>query len=376
MDVAAKPGTTVAHASAAHAPADQSGLVPLVERLEALSFTFEAMNASSRTYAAEAVLETLGRMERRDLQSLAAVEAFASALKTVSQHLAGLRNAIQTTAHDTANGFHLIAERLDGLESRLGGPLALPSGQGNQLSVISERLGHLEEMIGQGESFDSSPFTQLLEEVVHKVEQVEEKIDDLPNRIVNEPVDMTPTNTHLETIAERVANVERKIDEAKQIDVAPLRDALDTIAQRVARIEQRMESSPDAVPEGFDPAPITDVLNTIANRISSMENRVEAGPDLGALTSFLGMVNQRLERMETGLGMVATEESAPPPSAEDAAEAEPPEPVAEPKTEMKQLSPSELAATMQANTMEHLPPAAARQQVDNLLEQVLRVLSR
>lgn len=96
--------------------------MPLLERLETLSFTFEALNAGSRTYAAEAVLETLGRMERRDLQSLAAIEAFASALKTVSQHLAGLRNAIQTTAHDTAHGFHVISERLDLLENQLGAP--------------------------------------------------------------------------------------------------------------------------------------------------------------------------------------------------------------------------------------------------------------
>jgi hypothetical protein len=134
------------------------------------------------------------------------------------------------------------------------------------------------------------------------------------------------------------------------------------------------------LPEGFDPAPITDVLNTIASRISSMENRVEAGPDLGALTSFLGMVNQRLERMETGLGMVTTEEAAAPsvepPAAEYAAEEETQEPVVETKAEVKPVTPPELAATPQATTLEQPPPAAARQQVDNLLEQVLRVLSR
>lgn len=384
QNLTVKPNTPAART----ASADQAAMLPLLERLESLSFTFEALNASSRTYAAEAVLETLGRMERRDLQALAAIEAFASALKTVSQHLAGLRNAVQTTAHDTAHGFHVIGERLDLLENKLAGPhTALPAAHGNQLAVISERLGHIEEMVGHHDGIDTGPLTTLLEQMAQKVEQVEEKIDDLPSRIVTETVDMAPVNANLETIAERVASVERKIDQAQQLDVAPLRESLDTIARRVARIEQRIETVPqDQVPEPFDPAPITEVLNAISNRISSMENKVESGANLGALTSFLDMVNQRLERMESGLNMaaigdqieavveVADAPAAPEPAPEPALE-EAVAPVAEeakavePQAPVPPVIPPPLSAPAES-------APAARQQVDNLLEQVLKVLSR
>lgn len=376
-----KPGSTPART----ASAEQNALMPLLERLETLSFTFEALNAGSRTYAAEAVLETLGRMERRDLQSLAAIEAFASALKTVSQHLAGLRNAIQTTAHDTAHGFHVISERLDLLETQLGAPhTALPATHGSQLAIISQRLGHIEELVGQHDGIDTGPLTTLLEQMAHKVEQVEEKIDDLPSRIVTETVDMAPVNANLETIAERVASVERKIDEAKQIDVAPLRESLDTIARRVSRIERRIETAPkDQVPEPFDPAPITEVLNAISSRISSMENKVESGANLGALTSFLDMVNQRLERMESGLNMAAISEQAEQ-MVEEAQTADTPStsneirseaaviveiPAAKPQPPAAPVIPPPLTAPAESSP-------AARQQVDNLLEQVLKVLSR
>lgn len=389
-----KPGSPPARTAAA----EQNALMPLLERLETLSFTFEALNAGSRTYAAEAVLETLGRMERRDLQSLAAIEAFASALKTVSQHLAGLRNAIQTTAHDTAHGFHVISERLDLLENQLGAPhTALPAAHGSQLAIISERLGHIEEMVGQHDGIDTGPLTSLLEQMAHKVEQVEEKIDDLPSRIVTETVDMAPVNANLETIAERVASVERKIDEANQIDIAPLRESLDTIARRVSRIERRIETTPkDQVPEPFDPAPITEVLTAISSRISSMENKVESGANLGALTSFLDMVNQRLERMESGLNMAAISEQAEQMVEEaqttDVAATET-QTEAPPAPETVVMAPEpQQAVVAEAAPVKPQPPVAPvipppltapaesapanRQQVDNLLEQVLKVLSR
>lgn len=348
-------------------PVEQAALTPLLERLEALSFTFEALNASSRTYAAEAVLETLGRMERRDLQALAAIEAFASALKTVSQHLAGLRNAIQGTAHDTADGFQQIGQRLDQLEARLGGN-ALPAPQGGQLAVIAERLGHIEELVGEAAGFDPAPLAHMLDAMAHKVATVEEKIDDLPDRIgaaVGDAVDMAPVTSGLDTIAERMATVERKIDAAKPVDVTPLRLALDVISKRVARIETRMEQAPVAA--GFDPAPITQVLDAISSRIASMEERVGSAANVDALSEFLGMVNQRLERMESGLAGPAPLGAAEP---EPQAEAE-----AEPPPEPQQPHPVAQPSVAQSPVAE-APPGNTKQQVDNLLEQVLKVLSR
>lgn len=368
------PGTGMAVRSTPHSPAtmDQATLVPLLERLEALSFTFEAMNASSRTYAAEAVLETLGRMERRDLQALAAVEAFASALKTVGQHLAGLRNAIQGTAHDTAHGFQLITERLDHLETRLGAnALGGPQG-GGQLSVIADRLGHIEEMIGQSEAYDPSPMVQILETMVHKVEKVEEKVEELPARVA-EAVDMAPVATNLETIAERMASVERKIDEAKPVDVTPLRLALDVISKRVARIEQRIEQAPGQA-QGVDTSSITQVLEAISSRIGNMEERVSSADKVDALSGFLEMVNKRLERMESGLppakplppGIRVSATPRPPPQPQPQPSAPAPAPAAPP-------APPVIPPVPQG--AEQTPPIA-KQQVDNLLEQVLKVLSR
>ena len=52
-----------------------------------------------------AVLGILARMEQRDLQALSTIEALARALKTVGQHLAGLRHAVQASTRDTAAGF-------------------------------------------------------------------------------------------------------------------------------------------------------------------------------------------------------------------------------------------------------------------------------
>ncbi|GEM_PF-2534093 len=421
------PGTGMALSAGANAPTamDQANLVPLLERLEALSFTFEALNASSRTYAAEAVLETLGRMERRDLQALAAVEAFASALKTVGQHLAGLRNAIQGTAHDAAHGFQLITERLDQLENRMGANALTGPSDGSQLTVIADRLGAIEELIGQGEAYDPSPMVQILETMVQKVEKVEEKVEDLPGRVA-EAVDMAPVASNLENIAERMASVERKIDEAKTVDVTPLRLALDVISKRVARIEQRMEQAPEQA-QGVDTSSITQVLEAISSRIGNMEERVSSTDKVDALSGFLEMVNKRLERMESGLTagktlppgvrvnanprpqppvqtaapapapaktpVVATapaqpqavQNPTPAPAATVAAPAAPApknpapknpalsRPIAPPPAEPQPSAASVIPPVLQGS--EQAPPIA-KQQVDNLLEQVLKVLSR
>lgn len=396
------PATGMAVSAVPNAPAaiDQATLVPMLERLEALSFTFEALNASSRTYAAEAVLETLGRMERRDLQALAAVEAFASALKTVGQHLAGLRNAIQGTAHDAAHGFQLITERLDQLENRMGANALTGPTDGGQLTVIADRLGHIEELIGQSEAYDPSPMVQILETMVQKVEKVEEKVDDLPNRVA-ETVDMAPVATNLENIAERMASVERKIDEAKPVDVTPLRLALDVISKRVARIEQRMGQAPDQA-QGVDISSITQVLEAISSRIGNMEERVSSTDKVDALSGFLDMVNQRLERMESGL---SASKSLPPgvrvnsnprprpadhapmpqtaaqpqtvtkPATDPAPEVAPPpsRPIAPPPAVPEPPAASVIPPVLQGSDQ---APPIAKQQVDNLLEQVLKVLSR
>jgi hypothetical protein len=317
---------------------DPGAVGHLLDRLESLSFTFEALNASSRTYASEAILETLARMERRDLQALAAIEAFASALKTVSQHLAGLRNAVQSSAHDTAAGFDHIGQRLARLEQRSGAPSPVTAGDSAILGTIAERLNHIEQLIEDG------------------AEAM------LPS------VDLTPLNSQLQSIALHVSRVEDKIDAippaatSAAIDLGPLNEVLHNVAQRVLRIEQRLETAPTA-PAPVEPAglgALHEVLTLISARLAAVESRAEMRGDLAALEPFLDAVDRRLRHMEDGLGL-GTDRPAgtpPPPSPADERSAAP--------------DPAPVAVAVPGTG----PSAEQRQRVDSLLEQVFRVLSR
>ena len=292
---------------------DVGSVDQLLDRLESLSFTFEALNASSRTYAAEAVLETLARMERRDLQALAAIEAFASALKTVSHHLAGLRSAVQNTAHDTAAGFEHIGNRLDRLEQRAG--FAQPAGTETNpgvLNSIAERLNHIETMIeegtGIGEAADLAPLTEQLETIARRASRIESKVE-----ASAKTTDMAPLNEHLKTIARRVSRVEGKVDglpdtvAAKSIDLAPVNDQLASIARKVSRVEGQVSALPDAIGEvRSDLLPLTDKLDNITDHVAAVEDKVDALPtaitvpsvDLAPVNEALQTIARRVSRIE------------------------------------------------------------------------------
>lgn len=352
-------------------PLEAAPVGQLLDRLEALSFTFEALNASSRTYAAEAVLETLARMERRDLQALAAIEAFASALKTVSQHLAGLRNAVQATAHETAIGLDHIGERLTRLEQKTG--FAAGAEAGAMLDGIAGRLAGIEALVAEpappAGQFDAGPITEMLEAIAQRLARLEQKAEHASG---GEALDVGPINAALETIARRVSRIENKLAAtpavpAPAIDIAPINAALEIVARRVLRIEKKLDEPVAAPTFELDATPLNDALDTIAQRVADLEHKVESGVDGHSIAACLLAIGQRLGHIETGLGMTL---SAVAPVAAPAAAIDPiPEP-----------APATIAEPVAAAAAPQPPIAdeagGARQRVDLLLEQVFRVLSR
>lgn len=421
-------------------PTDLGPVAQLLDRLEALSFTFEALNAGSRTYAAEAVLETLARMERRDLQALAAIEAFASALKTVSQHLAGLRNAVQSTAHETAAGLEHIAERLNRLESQAG----IGGGDhGVALDGIAERLANIEARVAEpvvAEPFDPSPLSDMLDTIARRVSRIEKKVGEIPTDRPGESFDPIPITTLLETIARRLSRVERKVEQGGGPDLAPITTAIETVARRVSRMERKVEEQSAAAPATdaapinaaletiarrvsriekkmdqptplptleLDAGPINEALDGIAQRVAEMERKVDAGADGASIASCLLAVAERLSRIEVGFGLGGGQSSTAQPESQPtgqalvvtepaaaalpAAECRPPvdepaqlvlaEPPAAPSPDATDATtvptPERPAAAAPAATQPAADEAAgARQRVDLLLEQVFRVLSR
>lgn len=141
------------------------GVPELIDRLEALTFTFEALNVGASAHASEAVMDSLARMERRDLQAMSAIETFATALKSVSQHLAHLRHAVNVTTTQTSESLAQLSERMNAVESKAG---LTPKGGSapGELAQLSERLARIESKLDQmGGSAQPDPLALILEKL-------------------------------------------------------------------------------------------------------------------------------------------------------------------------------------------------------------------
>jgi hypothetical protein len=395
-------------------------IAQMMDRLEALSFTFEALNAGSRSYSAEAVLETLARMERRDLQALAAIEAFASALKTVSQHLAGLRNAVHSTAHETAAAIDHISNRLNALDGRNG-----MVGDGNQATAligIAERLSGIEAKVAEPvvfDGFEDSRLAETMDAIARRVSRIEKKIDEnpvgLPNgtapdmavletiarrlsrleqKIEQNPVGEGGVTTALETIARRVSRIEEKVEQsaaaaAPALDVTPINAALEIIARRVAHIEKKVEEPADLSSTNLEP--INAALGGIAQRIVEIEHKIDGEADGSSIAACLMIVADRLSRIETAFSDITAESVLaidPAWIVEPAALTKDVEPAAvakgvEPAAVAESAEPAAVAESVESaapttSAARNAPDEGvdSRQRVDLLLEQVFRVLSR
>lgn len=313
--------------------AEQIG--PVLERLEALAAALESLDGGKHpSGGTETVIDTLSRMERRDLQTFSAIDTFATALKSVSHHLAHLRQSVH--AANTQHG-----TKLDGLAARLGD--------------IETRLdaGLLDRP-----EFDFSPMAAALDTIVQRLGGLEAKLDSLSKQQEYWPFDTVATA--LAAIADRLARVEAKVDK---------------VAQQPA----------------LEPEATSNLLAAIIQRVGTVEEKVDSGADGTSIAACLLAVDRRLSRIESGLGM-----DRPLPSAEeipdlaDVVAIEPPPQQPAPPAIVPaafELPPTPTPAPELGPAMVpavDAPPAPlpqatdtmSRERVDQLLEQVFRVLAR
>ncbi|HTH17852.1 MAG TPA: hypothetical protein VL974_14430 [Magnetospirillum sp.] len=308
--------------------ADQLG--PVLERLESLAAALEALDGGAGSPAATAVLDTLSRMETRDQQTLSAVDTFATALKSLSHHLAHLRQSVHT-----ANGEH--AAKLDELASRL--------------VEIEGRMG---PGLLDGLEFDLSPLAEALDAIGDRLSGLETKLAGLGNSPSHWPFDSETFVNALSGIADRLVRVEAKVD---------------SIAQQPA----------------LEPESTNSLLAAIARRVEVMEGKVDSGVDGSSIAACLLAVDRRLSRIETGLGM-----DRPLPAVEDIPDLVP-DPTDRVEPAGDTVAPAEAKATPEPafpteSPFEDMPPftppplpdpnTMPRERVDQLLEQVFRVLAR
>lgn len=303
---------------------------PVLERLDALAAALEAMDGGD----GEQVKTTLLRMERRDIQTFSAIDTFATALKSVSHHLAHLRQSVHSS--NTQHG-----AKLDGLTARLEGI-----------------EGRLESGLMNGLELDFTPMAAALDSIGQRLSGLESKLDGMARQQAHWPFDADAFATALATIADRLARVESKVD---------------SVAQQPS----------------LEPEATARLLTALVDRVGTVENKVDSGADGTSIAACLLAVDRRLSRIESGLGMdrplpapeeipdladvVAVDDAF----GEDFPDADPlplpePEAAAPPATDV--IPPvSEDGVTPQAP---QATDANGRDRVDQLLEQVFRVLAR
>lgn len=281
--------------------AEQIG--PVLERIDALAAALEALDGGDG-----AVMATLSRMERRDLQTFSAIDTFATALKSVSHHLAHLRQSVH--AANTQHGAKLdgLAARLESIEGRLD-------------------AGLLDDF-----ELDLSPMAAALDTVGQRLLGLEAKLDHLAQQQANWHADAFATA--LATIADRLARVEAKVD---------------SVAQQPA----------------LEPEATANLLAAIVQRMGAVEDKVDSGADGTSIAACLLAVDRRLSRIESGLGQdrpLPAPEEIPDLADVVAVEDTPYHDDSEPAAEQPAVVPPD--------------DNSGRDRVDQLLEQVFKVLAR
>lgn len=293
-------------------PAADDQIGPVLDRLGALATALEALE--QHEHAKTGVTDTLARMERRDLQAVSAIDTFATALKSVSHHLAHLRQSVHT-----ANGQH--SDRLEAIAVRL--------------SDIEERLAN---GLTDGLEFDITPLVAALDGIGQRLTNLETKLDSLTVQQSHWPFDADAFATALATIADRLARVESKVD---------------SVAQQPA----------------LEPETTGNLLADIAHRVATVETKVDSGADGTSIAACLLAVDRRLSRIESGLGMdlpLPTKEEIP-----DLADVVTPEPL---DTGFEDTA--QPVTTAEPGSSTASDEAMPRERVDQLLQQVFRVLAR
>lgn len=316
-------GNNAGNGAASAESADQLG--PVLERLDILATMLESLGDTPAPYSTD-VSDTLSRMERRDVQALSAIDTFATALKSVSHHLAHLRNSVQSSNAQHGDKLDGLAERLAGIEARL-------------------EAGFLEQA-----PVDFSPMAAALDTISQRLSGLEAKLENMAQQQAQNPFDPEMFATALATIADRLARVEAKVD----------------------RVAQQPALEPEAT---------GNLLSAIIQRVGVVEDKVDSGADGTSIAACLLAVDRRLSHIETSLDM-----GRPLPAAEeipDLADVVDAQPASSPPTPMHPVavaqppaSDADAALVPPAPEALSQPDPMPRERVDQLLEQVFKVLAR
>ncbi|MGE5476394.1 MAG: hypothetical protein ACM3Q1_07050 [Bacteroidales bacterium] len=306
-------GTTDGVSGASDSP-DQLG--PVLERLEALASSLEALDGSG----AEPLQATLSRMEKRDMQTFSAVDTFATALKSVSHHLAHLRQSVHSANTQHGGKLDALAARLDAIE------------------------GRLEAGLGGGVEIDFAPMAAALDMIGQRLSGLESKLDGMAQQQAHWPFDADAFAGALAGIADRLARVEAKVD---------------SVAQQPA----------------LEPEATANLLHALVHRIGMVEDKVDSGADGTSIAACLLAVDRRLSRIESGLGM-----DRPLPAPEEIPDladvVTPDDDGFHEEPEQGALPARTVPPADDGSAEPPLPADGSRDRVDQLLEQVFRVLAR
>lgn len=234
----------------------------VLQRLEALAAALEALNGREPAADGDSVVTTLDRMERRDIQAVSAIDTFATALKSVSHHLAHLRQSVHGGNGQFNGKLDALASRLDQMQMELG----------------TVRPGH---------DLDLAPLAHALDGISQRLSGLEDKLDQVTRHQGHWPFDADAFATALAAIADRLARVESKVD---------------SVAQQPA----------------LEPEATSKLLAAIVERMGVVEDKVDGGGAGISIAACLMAVDRRLSRIETSLGMphpAPAAENAPAPAA-------------------------------------------------------------
>lgn len=223
--------------------------------LERLGQLIKVLSANGAASSPEAVLDTLTRLEQRDLQSFNALDMFATALKSVSNHLSHLRSATHTANGNTAATLEVIVQRLAGLEEKLDEAGQQPSAW----------------------PFESETLANALAAIADRLERVEAKVDRAAQQPALEP---EATSSLLNAIAERVSRMEGKVDSGA--DGTSIAACLMAVDRRLSGIESRLgmerplpavkETIPEETP--LPPPPLPVIEGTSRERVDQLLEQV------------------------------------------------------------------------------------------------------
>ncbi len=245
-------------------------MAALLDRLDLLANSLDELSQG----IAPTVVEQLSRMEKRDVHAINALDTFATALKSVSMHLAHVRQAIHQDNAANSARLEAVAKQLAEIDSRLSEGLVVDVGpMAEAFDSIASRLAGLEAKLEHQQRTwpsDANALAGTLTAIADRLARVEAKIDSAAQQPALEP---QATAELLEMIAARIATVEQKVDPGAGTSVAACLLAVD---RRLSRIEGGLRMN-RPMPAAEDIPHLTDVIKVESRHTPELEPLPEDG---------------------------------------------------------------------------------------------------